>query len=136
MVDTYDLDTMLFKAMNTDDITTLISGGIYKSDDRPADSELEDICINTIDVTTEYTPQIGTSNINIYACDNEIKINGKVVWQPNKAKLSELTKAIMAKLKSTRIKGVKMYPTHQRLLGEQGIHQHFTNIKVQWNIQI
>jgi len=136
MIDTYDMDTMLFRALNTADIIDIISGGIYKSDDRPADSELEDICINTIDVTHEFTPQIGTSNVNIYTCDKENNVKGKAVWQPDKAKLSELTKAVMAKIKSTRIEGVKMYATHQTLLSEQSIHQHFTNIKVQWNIQI
>ena len=69
----FDTDAILFGLL---DGKTSIKGGCYVGDDRPEDSTDEDIVVNTIDLSQDSLPQIGTSNINIYTKDTSKKING------------------------------------------------------------
>ena len=77
MKTTFDTDSILFRLLNGSPLKTEINGGIYCGDDRPENSELEDVCINSIDLTQDYLPQLGTSNVNIYVSDTTKKIAGK-----------------------------------------------------------
>ena len=79
-VSSIDTDDILYQliqqAVNEGVIT--ISGVVCPQGERPDDSKAEDIVINTITVTHD-KPQTGTSNVNIYASDLKVKINGKEV---------------------------------------------------------
>ena len=77
MKTSFDIDTIVFRMLNVPTVKNAISGGIYKGDDRPEDSQDEDICINTISSTQDFLPQIATSNVNIYVADVPKKVKGK-----------------------------------------------------------
>ena len=61
----FDTDTILFQTLKNDSgIAAQLSGGVYIRQ-RPDNSVKEDIVVNTIALSQEYAPQIGTSNIKL-----------------------------------------------------------------------
>lgn len=131
---TFDLETILFGILSGNSvITSSISGGIYLGS-RPDNSRQEDLVINTINVTQEYLPQIATSNINIYVPDRVISINGVSQRVENRARLRLLTEATLHAIREFRISGLSVTVESQMTLQEAEISQHFTNIRIKWNI--
>ena len=135
MKTTFDTDAILFQVLHNSPIKNAISGGIYVGDDRPDDSKDEDIVVNSIDLTQDYLPQIGTSNVNIYVSDTPKKIKGKQQLQANRTRLKALSEKTMEVLRGAKITGLKMILGSQNTLEEPGIKQHYVNIRIDWNIQ-
>ncbi len=135
MKTSFDLNSIVFRLLNSE-AGSAINGGIYTEDDRPADSDKEDIVINTIDSTQAYLPQIATSNVNIYVPDSTKNINGKNQMTMNKTRLNAITKIVLRILREAHIDGLALIPVGQTTLSEPDIDQHFVNIRIEWNIQI
>lgn len=131
----FDTDAILFSLLKQSPVSTDISGGIYVGDDRPDDSTKEDIVVNSIDLTQDYLPQIGTSNVNVYVPDKTVKIGGKQQLQANRPRLKELSDMAIETLRSANITGLKIILGSQNVLEESGVKQHFVNIRIDWNIQ-
>jgi hypothetical protein len=131
----FDTDAILFSLFKNSPVKEAINGGIYVGDDRPDDSTNEDIVINSIDLTQDYHPQTGTSNVNIYAPDKNVKIGGKQQLQADRTRLKTLSEMAMEVLRNANITGLKLIPGSQTVLAEPGIKQHFVNIRIDWNIQ-
>lgn len=131
---TYDTDTMLANILKGDGVvTSTITGGIYSGDDaRPDNSTKEDIAINTIDLTQEYLPQLGVSNVNIHVPDITVRINGVDQTKANRARLKQLTELVVKTLKAANIPGVSLVVTNQKELAQTEISQHFVNIRIDW----
>jgi hypothetical protein len=104
-------------------------------DDRPDDSANEDIVVNSIDLTQDYLPQTGSSNVNIYVPDAKVKIDGKQQQQANRSRLKDLSEKTMDILRGANVTGLKLTPVSQRILAEPSIKQHYVNIRIEWNIQ-
>ena len=98
----YDITLDLYKILNRETLTNNISGKVYK-DNKPMDSELEDIVINVLDLKTsselqslesysisENELQVGIMNVNIY-CKN---ISGV----PNQKRLNEILQLVLTLL--------------------------------------
>ena len=115
---------------------TSIKGGYYHEGDRPDNSTGEDIVVNTIDLTVDTLPQIGTSNVNIYVSDTSKKIRGKMMVLPNRKRLKELANEVAAIIRNSRIHGIKAIPGTMSIMNEPNTKQHFANIRIDWNIQI
>lgn len=128
----FDTNTILFQMLNG---KTSINGGVYTDDDRPDDSTDEDIVVNTIDLEQDALPQIGTSNINIYTPDQNMKINGKLQLSANRKRLKALTDEVLAIVRKANIHGLKATPGNISIMSETAIKQHFVNIRIDWNIQ-
>lgn len=135
MKTSFDIESILFKLLNNSNVKNTIDGGIYNQDDRPDDSTSEDVLINTITLTQDFLPQIATSNVNIYVCDKNKRINGKEQLKPDKTRLNALTKMVMEVLRSARIMGLKIIPESKTMLAEPSVKQHYVNIRISWNIQ-
>lgn len=134
MKTTFDTDSILFKILkNTPEVVSVISGGIYKGD-RPDDSDKEDITINTIDLTVEDLPQIGTSNVNIHVPDMTVNIGGTTQKKANDERLKQITTLVLDALRSANISYLELIVTNQVKIREQSINQHFVNIRINWNI--
>ncbi|GHT09156.1 hypothetical protein FACS189432_05080 [Bacteroidia bacterium] len=136
MKTTFDTDAILFSLLQDSPVKNAINGGIYVGDDRPDDSMDEDIVVNSIDLTQDYLPQIGTSNVNIYVADVNVKIKGKNQLQANRIRLKALSEMTMCVLRGANITGLKLIPMSQHTLEEPSIKQHYVNIRIDWNIQI
>jgi hypothetical protein len=137
MLTSFDTDDILFQILNaSEDLKTAITGGIYPEDERPDNSEKEDITINTITVSRTYSPQTGTSNVNIYVPDGKYKIQGQEQRKINKKRLKEITDMVIATLEAATVKGLAFWISYQTILKEPVIYQHYTNLRIEWNIQI
>ena len=134
MITDFDLNTDLFVLLNNSGIT--ISGGVYIEDDRPDNSQLEDVVINTIDVTLDTSPQLATSNVNIYVPDKTKNINGTNQIKSNRIRLRELTKYVIKVLKDAKFEGIKLIVMSSRTMFEPNTKQHYQNIRIEWNIQL
>lgn len=135
MKTTFDTDAILFSVLKDSPVKNAIGGGIYVGDDRPDDSMDEDIVVNSIDLTQDYLPQIGTSNVNIYVSDTPKKIKGKQQLQANRTRLKALSEKAMEVLRGANITGLKIILGNQTILAEPSIKQHYVNIRIDWNIQ-
>jgi hypothetical protein len=136
MKQTFDTDTYLFGILSKkSEITTALTGGVYKGDDgRPDNSEKEDIVVNTINLSQEYAPQVGTSNVNIHVPDVSVSIGGKQQKKANTARLKELSELVLDTLRNAVIPGVSCMIENQTVIQESQISQHFVNIRINWNI--
>ena len=134
MITDFDLNTDLFVLLNSSGIT--ISGGVYIEDDRPDNSQLEDIVINTIDVTLDTSPQLATSNVNIYVPDKTKNINGTNQIKSDRIRLRELTNYVIKVLKDAKFEGMKLIVMSSRTMFEPNTKQHYQNIRIEWNIQL
>lgn len=134
MKQTFDTDSILYQILNDSPaILSAISGGVY-IDERPDGSEAEDIVVNTIDLTQEYAPQLGTSNVNIHVSDIDVQINGIQQKKKNRERLKSLTTIVLDALKSAKIEGLALIVTNQTTIKEPTINQHYVNIRVDWVI--
>ena len=134
MIQTYDTDAILFGILNTDTaVKAAISGGVYVGQ-RPDNSKLDDIVINTIDLTQNHPPQLGTSNVNIHVADIDIKAGNTVMKVENRAKLKAIAGAVLTALRNAKVTGLLLTVTNQNTIREAEIQQHFVNIRIDWNI--
>lgn len=136
MKTSFELEQTLYRTLNVSAIKNAISGGIFLGDTRPMDSENEDITINTITVSTDTCPQTATSNVNIHVSDVETKVNGKVHMVANRIRLKALSDKVLNQLRTTQLTGMKIVPMMMSIMDEPSIHQHYANIRIDWNIQI
>lgn len=135
MKQTFDIDAIVYKMLNVPTIADVISGGIYVGDDRPSDSAKEDIVINSITLTQDYLPQLGTSNVNIFVPDKARKINGTQQYKACRKRLKLITEKVTEIIRSTIVTGLKISLSSQTLIAEADIKQHYVNIRLSWNIQ-
>lgn len=136
MKQTFDTDSILYELLNVPKFKGVLKGGIYFGDDRPDDSENEDVLIESTNLTQEYLPQVGTSVLFIYVPDIKVKINGKEQFKSNRNRLEILSKTATDILRNARLDGMKLIIGSQVILSEPTINQHFIAIRISWNIQI
>lgn len=133
MKDTFDINTIMYKILASSNIGN--NGGIYKNDTRPTNSQKEDIVINVIAMTTESCPQSATTNINVYVPDKQKCINGIDTNVEDTSRLHSLSDAVMNALRDAVVEGIKFVAISHLIIDEPSIHQHYVNIRVNWNIQ-
>ena len=136
MKQTFDTDSILFGILTNSPVKNAISGGIYVGDGRPDDSQDEDIVINSIVLTQDFHPQIGTSNVNIYVPDVEVRIGNRKQLKSNRVRLKALSEKTMDTLRVAKVPGLLFTIESQNYLAEPDINQHFVNIRISWNIQM
>lgn len=134
MKQTFDTNTILYGILKAEQlIASAITGGIYVGQ-RPDNSKLEDVVVNTIDLTQEYAPQIGASNVNIHVNDFTVKISGLEQKKANYVRLKQLSELVLAALRSAKVAGLSLTVTNQNTITEADRSQHFANIRINWNI--
>jgi hypothetical protein len=134
MKQTFDTDSILFQILNDSPaILSAISGKVY-IDERPDSSESEDIVVNTIALTLDNPPQLGSSNVNIHVSDMDVQINGVQQKKKDRERLKLLTAIVVDVLKSAKIEGLALIVSTQTTIKEPSISQHYVNIRVDWVI--
>ena len=133
MKTSFDTNDILYQILSSNtELKNMVTGGIYKGE-RPDSSEKEDIVINTITVTQDL-PQQGASNVNIYVPDMSIKIAGKPQRKANTERLRVLTNKVLNILADASVEGLMFWVTNQSVLKETDVFQHFSNLRIEWNI--
>jgi hypothetical protein len=135
MKTSFDTDTYLFELLkNAPELQALnLTGNVYAGN-RPLNSTLEDVAINTIALTQEYLPQLGTSNINIHVKDLDVKIGGVSQKMQNRARLKQILDAVLSVVRAGMIQGVGFTIENQTVIAESSINQHYVNIRINWFI--
>lgn len=135
MKQTFDTNEILFEILKgSSAITSAITGGVYV-DERPMNSDKEDITINTIALTQDSEPQLGTSNVNIHVPDKTVSIGGMQQKVTDNARLKTICGLVIEAIRTAKIQGLKMLiETQTNPLAESEISQHYINIRVSWNI--
>lgn len=135
MITTIDLNNVVYRLLSAAKADLKLTGGIYKDDDRPENSDKEDISINTIDLTNDYPPQIATSNVNIHVPDLTVVIDGTPQHKVNQKRLNELTTLVVKLINETHIPGYGHRTAGQTLIKDVDVSfQHYVNIRVSWSI--
>lgn len=135
MKQTFDIEDYLYGLFDgSAELKAAITGGIYKGDERPDDSKLEDVVINTITTTQEFTPQKAVSNVNIYVPNINIKTGGQNQKKANRTRLKELSVMAAGILRGASIEGLTFWITNQVTVKDPDINQHFVNLRIEWNI--
>ena len=130
----FDTDTILFQTLKNDSaIASQLTGGVYIRQ-RPDNSVKEDIVVNTIALSQEYAPQIGTSNINIHVADKTANIGGVQQKVADLVRLKTLSGLVLDKIRTVVVQGLTMSIEPQNLIKEDEISQHYVNIRISWNI--
>jgi hypothetical protein len=133
MITSFDTDDILFQVLSGNSgLKAAISGGIYTTG-RPDNSEKEDITVNTITVNGNM-PQRGTSNVNIHVPDSNPKIKGQEQRKANRDRLRELTNMVISILENATIEGLLFWVSNQTTIREPNVSQHYTNLRIEWNI--
>ena len=131
MKQTFDLDSIIYGVLKSStSLVAEISGGIYPGQ-RPESSDKEDIVINSIDLSQQYAPQIGTSNVNIHVADKLFKIGGKDMKIANRERLKTISGLVLSALRGAKITGLKFVVTNQNTIRESEISQHFVNLRIE-----
>lgn len=134
MKQTFDTDAYLYGILkNTTAITSAITGSVYAGQ-RPLSSELEDITINTIALTQEYEPQLGTSNVNIHVADQSATIGGVAQKMANRTRLKAISELVFTAIRESKIAGVGFTIENQTTIQEPETAQHYVNIRINWFI--
>lgn len=130
----FDTNETIYKALKASTLlTSELKGDIYVMQ-RPDNSEVEDIVVNTIALTQEYFPQIGTSNINIHVPDQTVTISDKQQKMPDNMRLKLLAGLVLNAIRGTRLETAKMVVENQTTIKEPDNNTHFVNIRINWII--
>lgn len=131
-----ETDDIIYRLLAADTaVNTAVSGRIYPAGERPDGSLTADIAVNTLALDTNM-PQTGTSNVNIHVPDIKLTIDGQQQYKTDRETLRTLTALVVEALESSVIEGLQLRISNQNLIAEESIHQHYMNVRVEWNIQI
>lgn len=89
MMTPFDQIDYVYSLLNSSELKTVISGGIYKSQ-RPDDSVKEDVVINSISVPSG-DEQIAYGNVNIHVPTISVTQSGKTSQLPNHQRMAALS---------------------------------------------
>ena len=131
-IDTDDILYQLITQAVQEGVIT-ISGVVCPQGQRPDNSKAEDIVINTITVTHE-KPQSGTSNVNIYAADKKVSINGKEQYKADRERLREIGDALTEFLDQQNVADLEFKIEQDVTIKEIEVKQHYRNLRITWNI--
>ena len=134
MKQTFDTDAIIFGILKgSTALNAAITGGVY-AQQRPLNSEKEDVVVNTITLSQDSFPQFGTSNINIHVADKTVTIGGVQQRVQDRERLKAIAGIVLAEIRAAKVKGLTMLVETQSTLQEAAINQHFVNIRISWNI--
>lgn len=133
---TQDVDTILFKILNTSDLKSTITGQIYKEGYRPTNSGKEDVSIKTLAISQEQ-PQIAISSINCHIPDLKQTIGSATEYVPNSAKMKavadKISQIITDALTNPAYHNFSLRIDDQKTFKNQDteVREHFQNIRIE-----
>lgn len=134
MKNTFDTDSYLFGILKgSETLKTAMTGKVYAGQ-RSLNSIKEDVTINTIALTQEFLPQLGTSNINVHVADMSVTLDGVKQKMANRDRLNMLSKIVLGAIRESKIAGVGFTIENQTVMQEAEVSQHYVNIRINWFI--
>ncbi len=134
MVQTFDIDTELFRILKaSSELASAITGEILTGE-RPVGSMVEDVTINTPSLTQEHVPQRGYTNINLHVPDITVKVEGQEQKHADRSRMRILANQVVEIIRSARVPGLGFVIVGQSVVPEPEISQHYINIRIDWSI--
>lgn len=131
MKTTLTVMTILYQLISESSLATAITGKVRKNQ-RPTNSELEDIVINCLPIDNEQLQRC-VANVNIYVPCFTIKENGVQTDEPDYARLE-----VLAGMATTLLKGVRKTQDYQieweqqSILRDEESKSYFINIRLRF----
>lgn len=107
-----------------------ISGHIYRSGQRPVNSDKEDIVVGSLPITFEQI-QRSIANINVHVPTQEVTINGIGNFFPNVDRLKEITARIIALVNEKYIEDY-WFLVQQETHYQENEKESYANIRVEF----
>lgn len=129
---TFDQDNILYKDLTASALKNAISGGIYKYE-RPDNSKLEDVVINSIALTNDDV-QLGVANVNIHVPAIEIVVDGKQQRKPNIKRLATLAGIAIPILKHKVGQDYNYWISSQTTVNNPDTNERFINFTINFKL--
>jgi|SRR5215217_8736833 len=124
-----DQDDAIYRLLNVANITSVISGGVYKGK-RPNDSQLEDIVIKSLTLG-DGTRQFGVANVNIHIQDIQSTVKGVPTTLANSARFKIIVNLVKAILEETDGETFALWIEDSSLNEVPELSQHFFNFRIE-----
>jgi hypothetical protein len=72
--------------------------------------------------------------VNIHVPDLKLNIAGQEQRKENRERLRELSTLVISLLEAARVEGLLFWISNQTILREPEVNQHYTNLRIEWNI--
>ena len=102
--------------------------------ERPENSKLCDVVINTLAAGGERRPKLATSNVNIHVPDIEVRIGGQPQRKAARETIRPIVAAVTGALKAAVIPGLTISVGDETVIREVNAPEHYANIRVEWFI--
>lgn len=138
MITTLDIVDILWSDINSSSLKTALAagGGVYKHL-RPANSQKEDVVINSLPVNNRQL-QEAIANVNVFVPDKSVQINSVQTKVPDHTRLDTLAASAVSVLAEKYSSGDWHYEVQQQsLFRDEESNSHFINIRIEFfNINI
>lgn len=130
-----ELDDILYRILSASpEVAAAINGGVYVMGERPENSKLCDVVINTLAAGGELRPKLATSNVNIHVPDIEVRIGGQPQRKAARETIRPIVTAVTGALKAAVIPGLTISVGDETVIREVNAPEHYANIRVEWFI--
>lgn len=135
---TLDQDNILYKDLTNSAIKNAISGDIYKYE-RPDNSDLEDVVINSITITND-DAQLGVANVNIHVPAIDVAILDKKTRKynpqrkPNLVRLQALASIAFSILKEKWGADYNYWVANQTIVNVPASNERFINFTINFKL--
>lgn len=127
MKTTLDQSDAIYRLLNVPGVTSAISGKVY-SDDRPLDSDLEDVVIKSMTLA-DGMRQFGVALVNIHVKDIELSgVPGKLA---NKTRLKAISRVIVPLIEETDGEDFALWVESSSTIPEPEVDQHFLQLRLE-----
>jgi len=126
MKTTFDILTILYKALDGSALKSAISGGIHKLS-RPTGSKVEDVVINSLPITGGQL-QRGTANVNIYVPDKETGHDRG----PDTLRMATLSQIALTAIQDHYSQTYAFWVVNQHDFAEPETRTHYVNLRIDY----
>jgi hypothetical protein len=132
MTTTIEAIDAIYDKLKSGNLISEITGRIYKSGERPFSSNLEDVVINSLPISSDQI-QKAIININVYVPNKTINIGGQPnAFIPDTARIRALSRLAVDELDEYFDYGRHFFIQQQTVFEEPTIYQHYINIRVEF----
>ena len=134
MRDTFDIETILYKALNVPTITNVISGKVYKNS-RPLNSDKVDVVVGSLPINAEQI-QRTVANVNVHVPNLKLSIAGvQDGTQPDTATLKAVTSLVIGALTDKVFEDYYFDVQQQVLFKDETTDEHYSNIRINFFLE-
>lgn len=127
---TFDQVKTLYKVLSESDTLVGELTGAIHIQQRPDNSELEDVVVNSI-TALPGSIELGIANVNVHVPDIEQESDGFIYKVPDLNRLEELTNIVYPLIERTMIGTIGFfYVSLQTLIKSEITKQHYVNFRV------